>query len=91
MLNNNNRIPNFPSYYRNDALIECKPIPCHACGNPMVRFDQNRYKVILTCAPCNLTIQMKTNELIVYKGEKTLDEQQPSISPATDDFNIFRP
>jgi hypothetical protein len=42
----------------------------------MVRFDQNRFKVMLTCTSCNITIQMKTNETIIYQGEINAAEQQ---------------
>jgi hypothetical protein len=66
----------FPSYYRSDAIIECKPILCFLCKQPMVRFDQNRFKVMLTCTSCNITIQMKTNETIIYQGEINAAEQQ---------------
>lgn len=57
------------SYYRKPELVECLPILCFCCNQPMVRFDQNRYKVLLSCIQCLITIQMKTNEVILYKGE----------------------
>lgn len=82
MLHNNNISPKKifgSSYFRNDALIECKPISCHVCGNAMVRFDQNKYKVILTCSPCNLTVQMKTNEVILYKHEIEQNEKNKQM------------
>ena len=77
--------PAFPSYFRKPEIVECTPIMCFCCNQPMVRYDQNRYKLILSCVDCNITIQMKTNEVILYKEELMIHKGELDDSTINND------